>query len=106
MVIRIPKEHNNSSWHPCYHIQRRDKRFFDYNQNAKNTMIQIQNQDFLARLFVSAAVSMPVKWKGLENIVPSDFTTLENGQDLAKILYNLFSKWISRISGKRYKFGR
>ena len=89
MVIRLPKEHNNSSWHPYYHIQRRDKGFFDYNQNAKNTMIQIQNQDFLARPFVSAAVSMPVKWKELENIVLSDFTTLENGQDLAKILQSI-----------------
>ena len=31
---------------------------FDYNQNAKNTMSQIQNQDFLFRPFVSTAVSM------------------------------------------------
>lgn len=74
MVIWIPKEHNNSRWHPCHQIRRRDKGFLDYNQNAKNTMSQIQNQDFLFRPFVSAVVSMQVKWKELENIVPSDFT--------------------------------
>ena len=47
MVIWIPKEHSNSRWHPCYQIRRRDKGFLDYNQNAKNTMSQIQNQGFL-----------------------------------------------------------
>jgi hypothetical protein len=44
--------------------------------NSKNTMSQIQNQDFLFRPFVSAVVSMKSRRrKELENIVPPDFTS-------------------------------
>ncbi|HEX5978639.1 MAG TPA: hypothetical protein VFY68_15260 [Nitrososphaeraceae archaeon] len=45
------------------------REIFDYNQNAKNTMSQIQNQDFLFRPFVSTAVSM--KSNGGVRIIPS-----------------------------------
>lgn len=85
--------------------RRSGKVFFDYNQNAKGKTIA---SVFSARPSVSATVSMPVKWKELENILPSDFTMLtvpdilkrhadpwrdilEKGQDLAKILDNLTS---------------
>ena len=85
--------------------QRSGKVFFDYNQNAKGKTIA---SVFSARPSVTATVSMPVKWKELENILPSDFTMLtvpdtlkrhadpwkdilERGQDLAKTLDNLSS---------------
>ena len=83
--------------------QRSGKVFFDYNQNAKGKTIA---SVFSARPSVSATVSMPVKWKDLNHMVPSDFTILtvpntlkryrdpwkdilERGQDLGKILDNL-----------------
>ena len=85
--------------------RRSGKVFFDYNQNAKGKTIA---SVFSARPSVTATVSMPVKWKELENILPSDFTMLtvpdtlkrhadpwrdilERGQDLAKTLDNLSS---------------
>jgi bifunctional non-homologous end joining protein LigD len=85
--------------------QRSGKVFFDYNQNAKGKTIA---SVFSARPSVSATVSMPVKWKYLNNMLPSDFTLLtvpnilkrhadpwndilEKGQDLVKILDNLTS---------------
>ena len=83
--------------------QRSGKVFFDYNQNAKGKTIA---SVFSARPSVSATVSMPVKWKALDNTLPSDITILtvpnvlkrheepwkdilERGQDLDKILDNL-----------------
>ena len=85
--------------------RRSGKVFFDYNQNAKGKTVA---SVFSARPSISATVSMPVKWKELENILPSDFTMLtvpdilkrhadpwkdilERGQDLAKTLDNLSS---------------
>jgi bifunctional non-homologous end joining protein LigD len=86
--------------------QRRGKVFFDFNQNAKGKTIA---SVFSARPSASATVSMPVKWKDLDKILPSDFTMLNvsdilkrnadpwrdilvRSQDLAKILDNLSSK--------------
>jgi bifunctional non-homologous end joining protein LigD len=86
--------------------QRRGKVFFDFNQNAKGKTIA---SVFSARPSASATVSMPVKWKDLDDILPSDFTMLnvsdilkrnadpwedilEKGQDIARILENLSSK--------------
>ena len=83
--------------------QRSGKVFFDYNQNAKGKTIA---SVFSARPSVSATVSMPIKWKALDTILPSDFTILTvpnilkrhedpwkdilgRGQDLGKILDNL-----------------
>jgi bifunctional non-homologous end joining protein LigD len=87
-------------------IQRRGKVFFDFNQNAKGKTIA---SVFSARPSASATVSMPVKWKDLDEILPSDFTMLNvsdilkrdadpwrdilaKGQDLARILDNLSPK--------------
>jgi bifunctional non-homologous end joining protein LigD len=86
--------------------RRRGKVFFDFNQNAKGKTIA---SVFSARPSTSATVSMPVKWKDLDKILPSDFTMLNvsdilkrnadpwkdilsKGQDLARILNNLSSK--------------
>jgi bifunctional non-homologous end joining protein LigD len=50
---------------------RKDKVFFDYNQNAKGkTLASI----FSVRPTVSASVSMPVEWRKLSDIQPADFT--------------------------------
>jgi bifunctional non-homologous end joining protein LigD len=50
---------------------RKGKVFFDYNQNAKGkTLASI----FSVRPTVSASVSMPVEWRELSEIQPSDFS--------------------------------
>jgi bifunctional non-homologous end joining protein LigD len=50
---------------------RKGKVFFDYNQNAKGkTLASI----FSVRPTASASVSMPVEWRELSDIQPSDFT--------------------------------
>jgi bifunctional non-homologous end joining protein LigD len=50
---------------------RKDKIFFDYNQNAKGkTLASI----FSVRPTISASVSMPVEWRELPDIQPADFT--------------------------------
>jgi bifunctional non-homologous end joining protein LigD len=50
---------------------RKGKIFFDYNQNAKGkTLASI----FSVRPTISASVSMPVKWRQLSDIQPTDFT--------------------------------
>jgi bifunctional non-homologous end joining protein LigD len=53
--------------------KRKGKVFFDHNQNARGKTIA---SIFSARPTVSATVSMPLRWKELESIVPSDFTIL------------------------------
>jgi bifunctional non-homologous end joining protein LigD len=80
--------------------KRKDKVFFDYNQNAMGKTIA---SVFSARPTVSATISMPVKWEELHDILPTDFTILnvpknitksrnpwrdilENKQDIIKIL--------------------
>jgi bifunctional non-homologous end joining protein LigD len=102
LMKRIPKK-ITTVWDTT---QRKGKVFFDYNQNAKSKTIA---SVFSARPSVSATISMPVKWKELDGILPSDFTMLNisdilkgladpwrdilaKGQDLAKILDNLSSK--------------
>jgi len=50
---------------------RKGKVFFDYNQNARGkTLASI----FSVRPTVSATISMPVKWRQLSGIQPTDFT--------------------------------
>jgi bifunctional non-homologous end joining protein LigD len=50
---------------------RKGKVFFDYNQNAKGkTLASI----FSVRPTISASVSMPVKWRQVSHIQPTDFT--------------------------------
>ena len=50
---------------------RKGKIFFDYNQNAKGkTLASI----FSVRPTISASVSMPIKWRQLSDIQPTDFT--------------------------------
>ena len=51
--------------------KREGKVFFDYNQNARGKTIA---SALSLRPSSSATVSMPVKWEGLADIVPTDFT--------------------------------
>ena len=52
---------------------RKDKVFFDYNQNAKGKTIA---SVFSPRPIESATVSMPINWNDLSNIIPTNFTVL------------------------------
>ncbi|MGB7706040.1 MAG: hypothetical protein WBL64_01950, partial [Nitrososphaeraceae archaeon] len=47
--------------------------FFDYNQNARGKTIA---SVYSLRPTVNATVSMPVEWKKLDSIFPTDFTIL------------------------------
>jgi bifunctional non-homologous end joining protein LigD len=53
--------------------KRKGKVFFDHNQNARGKTIA---SIFSVRPTISATVSMPLRWKELESIVPTDFTIL------------------------------
>jgi bifunctional non-homologous end joining protein LigD len=80
-------------------IKRKEKVFFDHNQNSKGKTIA---SIYSVRPTASATVSMPIEWKELSSIVPTDFnllnvpavikrgdpwkTVLEKKQDINKIL--------------------
>ncbi|MDQ6724155.1 MAG: hypothetical protein M3Z01_07825, partial [Thermoproteota archaeon] len=62
-------------------LQRKEKVFFDYNQNSQGkTLASI----FSPRPVDLATVSVPIEWKDLSNITPPDFT-ITNVVDLFKI---------------------
>jgi bifunctional non-homologous end joining protein LigD len=83
--------------------RRKDMVFFDYNQNARGKTIA---SVFSPRPIELATVSMPIEWKDLSNIIPTDFTItntveilkikkdpwkniFDQKQDLVKILNNV-----------------
>jgi bifunctional non-homologous end joining protein LigD len=83
--------------------KRKGKVFFDHNQNARGKTIA---SIFSARPTDTATVSMPISWKNLSNVLPTDYTILnvpdimressnpwrnllEKKQDLNKILQNI-----------------
>ncbi len=83
-------------------IKRKGKVFFDHNQNSKGkTLASI----YSVRPTASSTVSMPLKWKELSSVVPTDFnllnvpaavkkgdpwtTILEEKQDINKILESI-----------------
>jgi bifunctional non-homologous end joining protein LigD len=64
--------------------QRKDKVFFDYNQNSKGkTMASV----FSARPTTSATISMPVRWDKLNEIYPTDFTILNVSEIINRSTY-------------------
>lgn len=98
LVKRYPHK-VTMEWDTC---KRKGKVFFDHNQNSIGKTIA---SVFSARPTISATVSMPIKWKELQDILPTDFTVLnafevfkksedawkhilERKQDLDKILEN------------------
>jgi bifunctional non-homologous end joining protein LigD len=84
--------------------KRKDKVFFDYNQNARGKTIA---SVFSARPTKSATLSMPIRWNDLSKVLPTDYTilnvpdmlnkksanpwdhVLERKQDLNKALENI-----------------
>lgn len=69
MVSKFPKK-VTLEWST---IKRKGKVFFDYNQNARGKTIA---SVYSLRPTVNATVSMPVQWKKLDSIFPTDFTIL------------------------------
>ncbi|MDW0209317.1 MAG: non-homologous end-joining DNA ligase, partial [Nitrososphaeraceae archaeon] len=69
MVSKFPKK-VTLEWST---IKRKGKVFFDYNQNARGKTIA---SVYSLRPTVNATVSMPVEWKKLDSIFPTDFTIL------------------------------
>jgi bifunctional non-homologous end joining protein LigD len=83
-------------------IKRKGKVFFDHNQNSKGKTIA---SIYSVRPTASATVSMPIEWKELSSIVPTDFSLLnvpsapkkadpwkailEEKQDINKILESI-----------------
>ena len=83
--------------------KRKDKVFFDHNQNAKGKTIE---SIFSARPTIAATVSMPIAWNKLWEVLPADFNLLnvpgilrtatnpwkdilEDKQDMNKILESI-----------------
>jgi bifunctional non-homologous end joining protein LigD len=53
--------------------KRKGKVFFDYNQNARGKTIA---SAYSVRPTADATVSMPVEWKNIDDILPTDFTII------------------------------
>jgi bifunctional non-homologous end joining protein LigD len=67
---------------------RKGKVFFDHNQNAKGkTLASI----FSVRPTLSASVSMPVEWRQLSEIQPSDFSLVNVPEILSAKHSNVWS---------------
>ena len=68
--------------------KRKDKVFFDYNQNSKGkTLASI----FSVRPTKSASVSMPVEWSELSDVQPADFTLINAPEILSAKGVNAWS---------------
>ena len=97
MLVKTYPDKITTEWNT---IKRKEKVFFDYNQNSKGKTIA---SIYSVRPTASATVSMPIDWKELSSIVPTDFnllnlpavikkardpwrTALEEKQDINKIL--------------------
>jgi len=71
--------------------KRKGKVFFDYNQNAKGKTI---SSILSVRPTLSATVSMPVEWKYLDSILPTDFAM----QDVPNLLKKSGDTWKDILS--------
>jgi bifunctional non-homologous end joining protein LigD len=73
---------------------RKGKVFFDYNQNSKGkTLASI----YSVRPTISGAVSMPIEWKKLSSIVPTDFNIL----NMHNIMKKAIDPWKSALEEKQ-----
>jgi bifunctional non-homologous end joining protein LigD len=101
-VIGEVKKYTNKITMEWNIANRRDKVFFDYNQNSKGkTLASI----YSIRPTISATISIPIEWKKLSSIMPTDFnilnvpatikqrdpwkSALEEKQDIKEILKNI-----------------
>jgi bifunctional non-homologous end joining protein LigD len=62
--------------------KRKGKVFFDYNQNSKGKTIA---SVLSVRPTTSATVSMPIRWKDLSSILPTDFNLLSVPETIKKV---------------------
>lgn len=76
MLSRFPKK-ITLEWNTS---KRKGKVFFDYNQNARGKTIA---SAYSVRPTADATVSMPVEWKKIDEILPTDFT-IRNVPDVIK----------------------
>ncbi|TLX92176.1 MAG: DNA ligase D [Thaumarchaeota archaeon] len=77
MLSKFPKK-VTTEWNTS---MRRGKIFFDYNQNARGkTLASV----YSLRPTASATVSVPVDWKKLDSILPTEFTILSVPQLIRK----------------------
>jgi bifunctional non-homologous end joining protein LigD len=76
-------------------IKRTGKVFFDYNQNARGKTIA---SIFSPRPTDLATVSVPIKWKNLANVIPTDFTILNVPDIMNKQIPN---PWINILKKKQ-----
>jgi bifunctional non-homologous end joining protein LigD len=74
MVTKYPQK-ISLEWNT---LKRKGKVFFDYNQNARGKTIA---SVYSLRPTTDATVSMPIDWKNLDEILPTDFT-ITNAPDL------------------------
>jgi bifunctional non-homologous end joining protein LigD len=99
---RLVKTHPDKITMEWNTIKRKGKVFFDHNQNSKGKTIA---SIYSVRPTASVTVSMPIEWKELSSIVPTDFnllnvpalikkgdpwnTVLREKQDINKILESI-----------------
>jgi bifunctional non-homologous end joining protein LigD len=77
MISKYPKK-VTTEWNTS---KRRGKVFFDYNQNSRGkTLASV----YSLRPTASATVSMPIDWKKLDSILPTEFTILSVPQLIRK----------------------
>ena len=77
----LMKRHSDKITMDWNTIKRKGKVFFDYNQNSKGkTMASVLS----ARPTTSATVSMPIRWKDLSSILPTDFNLLSVPETIKK----------------------
>lgn len=74
--------------------KREGKVFFDYNQNARGKTIA---SAYSVRPTADATVSMPVEWRSIDDILPTDFT-ITNTPD---IINKNGDRWHSMFSDKQ-----
>ena len=73
--------------------KRKDKVFFDYNQNARGKTIA---SIFSPRPTNTASVSFPIKWNDLSQVVPTDFTIFNVPNTLNKKIKNSWNNILEK----------
>ena len=74
--------------------KRKGKVFFDYNQNARGKTIASL---YSIRPTQDATVSMPIEWKKIDEILPTDFTILS----APEVIKNSMNAWNGILSDKQ-----
>jgi bifunctional non-homologous end joining protein LigD len=90
MFTRYPKK-VTLEWRTS---KRKGKVFFDYNQNARGKTIASL---YSIRPTQDATVSMPIEWKKIDEILPTDFTILS----APELIKNSRNAWNGILSDKQ-----